>query len=199
MASRRLTKILKEEIEEKIKLFVLEKIEKSSIYKEQQNRIELIIESIRKVVCEKCPEHEMAILVKHGETQTINSVLLTIGERNKQIVVVWSKTKNVFTLDFDPGILCPSSWGSSRLFKKVCRNEEVKNMILMAVKADNHIQCEVQETTKAYMEIVDQYNTMKQLLDKNPSFEKFIPEEKKPQKKVTHEKALNIIKTFENE
>lgn len=73
----------------------------------------------------------------------------------------------------------------------------MKELTIQGITHNNHIECEIQATTDAYMEIVETYRTVAKLEKDHPKLKKFIPEPEPVSKPAVSKKAESIVKNFE--
>jgi hypothetical protein len=201
MASRRITKKLKAEIQATIEAHVKGKMNVSLPGKELAEATRNVEKGLRAACVVWYPEEDMKVLKKYKEICHFDSLQFSV-DKDKRLYTPWRGIKrNTWKIEFTPPLVVPFRVNAHEITKHLNTKEPgmpaLKAQILFAMRTYYHVECEIQETVKAYMERISLFTTTAKLLAKHPEYEKFIPEEGPTPAQREAGRTRSIIESFE--
>jgi hypothetical protein len=198
MTSRRLTKALKTEIQDKIETYVTKKITDSIPGKELATITKQLEEDIRALCLKLYPIKVMQLLKKYKSIAFLPDIRVFVEGTNKLSAhTFYLRSQTYYTVTFTPPIMVPYHMNNWYMISEINREPYLRDQLVFAAKTNEHLQCEIKETVAAYMERISQFTTEAKLLEAYPEYDKFLPTA--PVKSTPREtkKARTILKEFE--
>ena len=192
MASKKLTVGLKKDIQRNIKNHVEQAMAESGPGKELQDLKNKISAWLRAELTSTFSKNEIAVLKKFSCAESQTWVNLIVSNKGT-VLSGWGGTRNALETEFAPALETPGTGKYSRIHMATLieGDKDAKQLVVAASKFNNHVLCETKESIKALMDIVNNYNTTKQLLDAYPKMAKFMPVEvTKPKSIPARSKAV---------
>ncbi|MCG8531795.1 MAG: hypothetical protein MI749_14180 [Desulfovibrionales bacterium] len=197
MATRYLNVDLKDAIQSKINKEVTQSMDASTPGKELASIKSQIIKRLTQLVLKDCPAKDLAILEKYELVTTHDQVSMMVTEEG-DILEPWYHERAKALVVGLPSITSRKI-GNENLFlvELIAADEKLTALCATAAKIHHLIQCELKETVDAYMTRVDQFRTVKKLLENYPTMRKFIPKKEAPKQPVEPSRADKLIAQFE--
>lgn len=196
MKSQKLTIRIKNKIENNIKKDVTATVLKSPQGKEIEKIKNKLVNFVQEKFTDYCSDEELKTLSKFNCTEQISRLYFVISS-DDEIKEPWTHNGKVFSLFFDPCLVVHSIFNQreGKIAQWINNSPVMKELAIEAIKYHNHLSCEIEETIKALLEVVNQFNTTKQIVDNYPYMKKYIPEQEDSKTQLS-KRSSALVKEF---